>query len=189
METLRQEILESQKARSDFLKWKLVVVAGLGAAGMGFTSGGYRYGHVVLCFIPFACIYVDLLCRHLSLRIFIIGQFIKSEKPEDVNAQYVHLYERFSDRLSYAFTLEAWDLHWSTIAISICIAPIGWAIQSSDKDASITAFLAWLFGLSGVLGILLSLWGKKLYENKREKIIADSENILQEIKTRERSNA
>lgn len=170
METLRQEILESQKARSDLLKWKLVVVAALGAAGLGFTSDTSAIAHVVLCFIPFACVYVDLLCRHLNLRIIVIGQFLKLEKPEDPSGQYIHLYEKFSDQLPDAFALEAWALHWSSIIISILIIPLGMTISSSGATTTITAGLNWLFGLSGLLGVLFSLGSKMLYESKKEKI-------------------
>ena len=36
--SLRQEILESQKARMDFLKFKLVAIAVLGAAALGLQG-------------------------------------------------------------------------------------------------------------------------------------------------------
>ena len=38
MDSLREEIRESQKARTDLMKWKMVLVASVGAAGLGFTS-------------------------------------------------------------------------------------------------------------------------------------------------------
>jgi len=38
MSALRDEIIEAEKARSDFLKWKLIIVSGLGGAGLGFTG-------------------------------------------------------------------------------------------------------------------------------------------------------
>jgi len=38
METLRSEIIESQKARNDLMKWKLLLVSGLGAAGLDRTA-------------------------------------------------------------------------------------------------------------------------------------------------------
>jgi hypothetical protein len=37
VEELRAEILEVERARSDLLKWKLVLVAGLGAFGLGLN--------------------------------------------------------------------------------------------------------------------------------------------------------
>ena len=65
MEPLRNEIIESQKARTDLMKWKFILVSGLGAAGLGFTgkSDDSTIEHVtilVLCCIPFVCAYVDL---------------------------------------------------------------------------------------------------------------------------------
>ena len=62
------------------LKWKLVLVGTLGAAGLGL-AGASRHtpGHpeLVLCAVPFVSVYVDLLCRHLSLRILVIGRYLR----------------------------------------------------------------------------------------------------------------
>lgn len=89
MDTLRTEVVEAQKARNDFIKWKLLLVSGLGAAGLGFTrSLTLPNADLVLCCIPFVCAYVDLMCRHLSLRIVVIGEYIRSmdsEKREILN--------------------------------------------------------------------------------------------------------
>ena len=70
------EVIEAQKARSDLLKWKIIVVAALGATGLGLTEKESRpYADLVLGCIPFVCAYIDALCRHLSLRIRVICQF------------------------------------------------------------------------------------------------------------------
>jgi hypothetical protein len=80
MERLREEILNSQTVRSDLLKYKLVIAGALGAAGLGL-AGSNATGHsdLVLCTVPLACLYVDLLCRHLSLRILVIGTFYRKK--------------------------------------------------------------------------------------------------------------
>jgi hypothetical protein len=81
MEKLRDEILEAEKARSDLLKWKLVLVAAIGTVGLGF--GQSEVGHpIVLIGIPLVCAYVDLLCSHLTLRIHVIGNFMRSRTGE-----------------------------------------------------------------------------------------------------------
>lgn len=38
IDKLRDEIIESQKARTDLMKWKLILVAAIGAAGFGIGS-------------------------------------------------------------------------------------------------------------------------------------------------------
>lgn len=77
---LRGEIVESQKARCDLLKWKLGLVAGLGAAGLGLGSNYStdRQFHYILCLIPLVCTYVDLLAKHMTLRIMVIGCYENS---------------------------------------------------------------------------------------------------------------
>ena len=52
MEKLGTELVEAQKARTDFIKWKLLLVSGLGAAGLGFTkSPSVPYADLILCCI------------------------------------------------------------------------------------------------------------------------------------------
>jgi hypothetical protein len=68
MEILRQEIIEAQKIRAELNKWKLLIVSALTAVGLGLTeSRSVPYAELVLCGIPFACAYVDLLHYHQGL--------------------------------------------------------------------------------------------------------------------------
>ena len=69
------EIIESQKIRSDLLKWKILTLAVLGATGLGLSGQSIPHADLVLCCVPFVCAYIDLLCRHLSLRIAVISEF------------------------------------------------------------------------------------------------------------------
>jgi len=51
MQTLRTELIETQKVRSDLLKWKLLIVAGIGGAALGFfgsSSGHPSNAHLAL---------------------------------------------------------------------------------------------------------------------------------------------
>lgn len=78
METLRAELIEAQKARTEFIRWKLVLVASIGAVGLGLTGSTVAPdSKLVLCCIPFVCVYVDTMCRHLSLRIHVIAAFLR----------------------------------------------------------------------------------------------------------------
>lgn len=75
MSQLSDEIVESQKARSELLKWKAISVAALGAAGLGLSGPTVPQADFALCFIPLVSAYIDLQCRHLSLRIMVIGTY------------------------------------------------------------------------------------------------------------------
>ena len=112
MNTLRQEVLESQKVRSDLLTWKLILVAALGTAGLGFTKNGEGFDnlHLILCLIPFVCLYVDLLCRHLSLRVIVIGSFVRTYKPDN-EFGVLSDYEKFINKVLYsAFTAKFYTI-------------------------------------------------------------------------------
>ena len=75
MDKLREEIIEAEKIRADLIKWKLILVAGLGAAGLGLNGNSCDDMTLLLCLIPFVCVYVDLVARHFNLRIHVIAEF------------------------------------------------------------------------------------------------------------------
>jgi hypothetical protein len=96
---LRQEIVEAHKARVDFFKWKLILVAGLAATASGligtasslarltmFTQPGY-----VLTLIPLLCLYVDTLSLDQTLRVVVISRYL----------QLLHLQNRRSEDAEY----------------------------------------------------------------------------------------
>lgn len=175
MSELRQEIIESEKARSEYLKWKLIIVSSLGGAGLGLTghekiSGAY----FVLALIPLVCIYVDLLCRHLSLRMMVIGAFkrlgLHDNQGGDDGTKLETAYERFSVKAERVnvYALEDLALQGSTKLISMMVILIGLAIpQMADiKQAEVFRICEasiWIgyivqgvFALSGVVGLVLS---------------------------------
>ncbi len=160
METLRSEIIESQKARNDLMKWKLLLVSGLGAAGLGFSehSGKFR-AELVLCCIPLVCAYVDLVCHHLSLRILVIGKFISSTSGHDQTLSCIRDYEKFVDtrirgrnnsslKKIGAFDLENWALIGSSILLSLGLIGISFLLELEPKTP---------FMVAGMLGILASI--------------------------------
>jgi hypothetical protein len=168
---LRQEILNSQQARSDLLKWKLGLVGALGAVGLGL-AGANTPGHadLVLCAVPFVSVYVDLLCRHLSLRMLVIGRYFaisgvteRSER-EDL-ARYENLVEqaRSLNLESWrsgegdgtggdAFSLEEWAISWSSAILAVGVAVYGVGVAVSSSVPAGVALIA-----SGVIGIAVTL--------------------------------
>jgi hypothetical protein len=113
---LPDEILATQQARSDLLKWKLVLVAALGAAGFGLEEK-IAPTHLLLALIPLVCLYVDLLCTNLNLRLIVIGTYYASFHED--------IYEGFVAKNRRAFDLEDWALYWSTIVVSVLVSIVG----------------------------------------------------------------
>jgi len=156
MEPLRNEIIESQKARTDLMKWKFILVSGLGAAGLGFTEkpGDPIFENVkvfVLCCIPFVCVYVDLLCRHLFLRILVIGKFIQIHAwgKDD----YLQKYEEFTGnsrrmaKIFSAYALENIALPFSSFFLSFAIFYFSFKITDTTKSQYLM--------YSGIIGMAL----------------------------------
>ena len=81
MESFRTEIVATQQTRSDFLKWKLIICATLTGVGLGITGSeptNDQFDNLCLCLIPFVCIYVDLICYHLDLKMLVFNKFFSS---------------------------------------------------------------------------------------------------------------
>lgn len=131
-EKLPDEIIETQKARSSLLQWKLIISSTLGAAGLGVMNpnNGSKIG--LLALIPLACAYVDLLCTNLNLRIILIGKYFADNRkdPYEIAAR------KAAQELDW-FALEDWALYWSTYitaAVLACLAITKlWALYESSS--------------------------------------------------------
>ena len=128
---LRTEIVESQKVRSDLMKWKLIAVGALGAVGFGIGGTSQQFS-LALCLIPFVSVYVDMLCYHLNIRILVIGAFLKADSD---TPDVLKRYEKFCENNRAIFTLENWALSMATIFVSIGII--------------LTGFLSFILRVSG----------------------------------------
>jgi len=185
MDRLREEILNSQAVRSDLLKYKLVIAGALGAAGLGL-AGANAAGHsdLVLCAVPLACLYVDLLCRHLSLRILVIGMFFRAQagSAADTNDEVKELaaYEDFVEeardlgrRVSFlwksdVFGLEDAAVTWSTVALSLGVLVYGIVVWIPPPEHQ--AQFAIPFVLSGAIGLGGSLVANLVYRDKSKRM-------------------
>ena len=169
MEALRAQIVETQKARSDLMKWKLILVAGLGTAGLGLKTGNAEPWYPILCLVPFVCVYVDILCAHLSLRIQAIGEFLAAQEAMSPEEEREHDYELFLRSDSPPFRLEALALHWSTVFLSALVAGVSYLLSTSAESLpSPSTRIALL--ISGCLGVILTL-GVWIFHGSRTKAI------------------
>jgi hypothetical protein len=178
MSELRQEIIETEKARTDFLKWKLIGVAALGATGLGLTQSPRVPGaSLLLALIPPVCFYVDLVCWHSSLRILVIGRFLG--RSDQATAEQV-AYEKFAERARHmggkkktnVFALEDWALVWSTCVLSLLIALAGAALPSLDPERGFVDAERAALIVSGLVGFLLALLGRLSFA-RRVKLLND----------------
>ena len=172
MDSLRNEIIQTQKIRSDLIKWKLLIVAGIGGAALGFSGHGpASNAPLALAIIPFACVYVDLLCRHLSLRNRAIGVFIRSQQSHDaILRDYEQFYDRVYQHVWRGTSLESVALVGCSIFLSVAIIPIGIGASGEHASWRPSAWPAYLFYGSGISGIILSLWLHVRYRGAQSKL-------------------
>lgn len=156
---LRTEIIESQKARVEILKRKLEITAILGAIGLGLDQTAHLpKAPLVLCCIPFVCLYVDLLCAHLNLRIMVIGQYIRSTKigAESGYEQFVEQARSMGRKNNKsAFDLENWASYGSSILLSVAIVGVAIFQQVGLRGRPLLR-ATWPFWGSALLGIAMT---------------------------------
>ena len=169
---LRAEVINAQQARTELLKWKLFLSAVLGAAGLGLdASSNLPKAPLVLCCIPLVCAYVDLICAHLSLRMLVIGAFLRTAKAgRDCD------YERFVEKARHlgaagepkagggagksAYALEDWASYGASFLLSLGVAFVGVVRAVNDAQGPGLAGVlggSWPYLISAALGVVLTL--------------------------------
>lgn len=126
---LRTEIIECQKSKVDLLKWKLILTAGLGAAGLGAAGRGLGQAGsgmpLLWALVPLVCAYVDIVCYHNDLRIMVIAQFLRSDAQA---GSFARAYEQSCQGRRHFFLLENFAMYWGTLALSILVALGPWVM-------------------------------------------------------------
>jgi len=155
LDSLRNEIVESQKARTDLLKWKLILVAVIGAAAFGIgsnvpsqTGSSPSPPVVLLALVPFVCFYVDAVCLHNDIRILLIARFIRRGTLGPVATQY----ERYCIENRRHFSIESVALVVTTTGLSALVALIG---LSDWLPPAVQPFVREILAISGIIGVVL----------------------------------
>jgi hypothetical protein len=162
LEKLRDEILHSEQTRMDLVKWKLVLAGAIGATGLGLAGAEDSPGQadLVLCAVPLVCVYVDLACWHLSLRILVIGSFIRTHAVDDLGR-----YEQHARMNRAAFGLEDLALRWSTIVLSLAVFGYGMVVGFSENWSQAPPFL-----VSAATGLLGTVFGHFCYDKRSDDV-------------------
>lgn len=211
METYRDEIIETQKVRSELLQRKLVLSAVLGGIGLGLRGAGLdedqvvtsfglnSHVYLILCLIPLVCAYIDLLCYHLNLRMFVIAKFLKdprrainrrkginkndqsssgkdnnNDNDNNFESEDYRLYEKICAEERDAFSLESFALKASSIVLSLLLIVLPFFIELDNQnplldDISLSA--------SGIVGIILAMSIEAL-SNKKTNLLESNEQSV-----------
>jgi hypothetical protein len=157
---LRQEIIESQKTEADFLKWKLISVASVGAISFGFISDvrlAASSAKLLVCLIPVLCAYVDLISLHIMIRIIAIGNYLKMQGND-----YEEYVFEIRDKSSVnPFVFEAGALYGSSFLLNVLVIVLGFILPKGPDnwpESYLTAYIVF-----GVLGITCNIFFWMLY--------------------------
>lgn len=170
---LRNEIVESEKARIELLRYKLIAVASLAALGLGFhiqrDNAKIAFDYV-LCIIPFVCAYIDLLCYHNTIRILVIACFLKHNN-DPYEGYIAQLDESNKVGVRQFFDIEDLVLFGSSIFLSFLLAiysiiPFDIITTFSEKNPDILKGSVFLYtGLVAEIFICFT----RLYYDKHQK--------------------
>jgi len=161
-----EELLQAQKARNDFMKWKLIIISAVGSTGLGFIKpDGSSNLYLIIILIPLICLYVDLLCRNLSIRSMKINVFasnFSNNEESSFDIQYHRFYQDM--RKGMGSSLESIALIWSTLIINFIVTFIGLIVPSDN-------WIKTLFVVSGILTLILSLGVQKIYDTQKKEVL------------------
>ena len=154
-ESLRTEIIESQKVQADYLKWKLIAVGGIGT--LVFTTAGHM---MLVCLVPVLCAYIDLLSLHLMIRIITIGAYLAARGNR--YERYIFEIRKMSGLNPFVFEVSA--LHGSSLGFDLIIVGIGFYSLITGKYLSAPMSVTYMFwGMAGVFWtvLLFILYGSR----------------------------
>lgn len=165
IEFAKTEMLSAQSERDSLMRWKLVLVSTIGATALGFSQQSpIPNAEFALCLIPFTCVYVDLLCRNLSMRTKMLSLFLSQQQNDPLE----NFYQSY--QMPRGSSLETWALRNSTFFLSVLIMPLGIMVSSvnpSDWLATWFSLSSFIFYLSGLSGIILSFVVEKRYQAQK----------------------
>jgi hypothetical protein len=163
-EKLRDEIIEFQKARADILRWKLIAIGGVGAAGLSFPKlsvNGVEGTGIVLSLIPIVAAYCDAVGRDLDLRIALISTFL------ELSGGAFSRYESFVGQVSASWWLMGLVANLGTSLIAcVLIFIAGMFPNLTGRSAGVSCALV----VSAVLGTVLVVLVEIVYWRRLGKI-------------------
>ncbi|HEV2719179.1 MAG TPA: hypothetical protein VG323_04100 [Thermoanaerobaculia bacterium] len=159
---LRDEIIESQKAQNDLVKWKLILVAAIGATGLGAVPNAPKNAALLLALIPLVCIYVDAVCFHFEIRIMTIARFFRSQAGDD------QAYEQHCVQHRTGFALISVALFGASLVLSGLVLFVGVCLPMQEL-LGVTAErgpVRVALGTTGTLGLVGSVLFYRFCRNR-----------------------
>jgi hypothetical protein len=163
--TLRSEIIESQKSVFDLLKWKIILIAAVGATAFGVLKEKRAVMLELLALIPLVCAYVDALVYHDGLRMMLISQFLRGMKENDDGL--LSKYETHCAEHRDVFYLEITVLIGTSILLCVGVG----AVPAPGPNVHMLLKLSAILGI-GVLTVL-----RIFYEVQKDRLNQSQESV------------
>ena len=80
-EKMRDELLAFQAAQRDILRWKLIAVGAVGAAGLGLAPEHRASALLIASLLPLIALFCDVVYRDSDLRVAMIASFLRKRIP------------------------------------------------------------------------------------------------------------
>ena len=161
IELAKNELFEIQKERSSLMRWKLILISVIGSASLGFSEkSSLPNVNLALCLIPFTCVYVDILCRNLSIRAKMISLFLGKSMKDPLEK----FYQKYKNLRG--ISLESLALGYSTIFLSSLVIAVG-IISYCGDSLSMKTWFNWesmLFCFSGFSGFIIFCFVENRYK-------------------------
>jgi hypothetical protein len=176
---LRDEIIETQKSQAEILKWKLISVAAVATVSLGFgmpASPTGQESRILLCLIPFLCLYVDLISLHFMIRVLTIGVYLKLTGDP---------YEKFvfamrAESATNPFVFETFALHGSSSLFNALLFLLGAGLYVRDlieKKAG-TEYFVTAYIVASLLGFVFSIILWLLYNHRQKEVIREAKGYF-----------
>lgn len=150
---LREEIVECQKAKAEFIRWKLIIIAAVGAGAVGLEKTGQP---ALFALIPLVCIYVDSMCLHNDSRILMIGAFLRTGTHVSAEAKE---YEAYCARNRLLFYSESFVLFVTSIALSVFVAAWGvYTLIAGERWVGAACLFSGVVGLAAAIRLLQNFY-------------------------------
>ena len=170
---LKEEINQTQDSEHDFAKWKLIVVAVIGAATLGLEEHGTAQPWLFL-FIPFACAYIDLHISQYQLRVFALARFIRSRAPGSDGDTTLQDYEKECENLRlskpHIFDLGQFANFIASVGLSVAAMVVAvaanWKWPPPKPLPLVAGGILWLAGMA-LIWIVMIVQQRKLAELQR----------------------
>lgn len=158
---LKQEINKTSEDLHDFAKWKLISISTIASVGLGLSTD-HAASPWILLVIPYICAHIDLNCYQYLLRNFVISKFLRTSKADKILSNYEEQCEFYRGRGIFGPGLCAQFCCSFTSSAILTAIPLGRFVLDAPNEQKLgSALVAWLIGLSVVLGVYLSFVKKR----------------------------